>query len=243
MTRASELGGAIIAAGAGSRFQQAGWTVPKPLVPVAGVPLIEHAIRHFLAAGITSLVVILNEQGRECVGWVRRRFPDLDLQFIVKTTRSSYESFREVLRRADRERTLVSTVDAWCPDGDFVRFVEAAPQYPPGAAVLAVTPFVADDRPLWVSLDASGRVVRLGGDSGDLVTAGFYLVPGRLGRLTPPPAVTRLRDFLAWLVERREPLYGVVLPAVVDVDRTEDVALAEALFHRATPDTRREGNR
>ncbi|MFQ5962414.1 MAG: NTP transferase domain-containing protein, partial [Candidatus Methylomirabilales bacterium] len=46
--------GGIIAAGAGVRLRQAGWTMPKPLVPVAGMPLIEHVIRNFLAAGISS---------------------------------------------------------------------------------------------------------------------------------------------------------------------------------------------
>jgi NDP-sugar pyrophosphorylase family protein len=88
--------GGIIAAGAGVRLRQAGWTMPKPLVPVAGMPLIEHVIRNFLAAGISSLVIIVNEQARECADWVRSRFPDLDLEIIVKTTDSSLESFLEV---------------------------------------------------------------------------------------------------------------------------------------------------
>jgi NDP-sugar pyrophosphorylase family protein len=44
------LSGGIIAAGDGSRLRQAGWTVPKPMVPVAGVPLIESTIRNFVAA-------------------------------------------------------------------------------------------------------------------------------------------------------------------------------------------------
>ena len=45
--------GGIIAAGEGSRLREAGWAVPKPMVLVAGVPLIESAIRNFVAAGIT----------------------------------------------------------------------------------------------------------------------------------------------------------------------------------------------
>jgi len=56
------LSGGIIAAGEGSRLRQAGWAVPKPMVPVAGVPLIESAIRNFVAAGITRLSIIVNEQ-------------------------------------------------------------------------------------------------------------------------------------------------------------------------------------
>jgi len=45
----------------------------------------------------------------------------------------------------------------------------------------------------------------------------------RLGRT--PGAV---RDYLQWLVTQA-PLYGEVIERVVDVDRPEDVALAEAL--------------
>ncbi len=232
MTGTARLGGAIIAAGSGSRLRQAGWTMPKALVPVAGVPLIEHVIGHFVAAGVTSLVIIVNEQARRGAEWVRRRFPELDLRFIVKTTDSSLESFREVMARSEAEQTVVSTVDAWCPDEAFVRFVRTARDYGPEAMVLAVTPFVADERPLWVCLDPAGRVTHLGGDSGDLVTAGIYLVPRRVNELAPPRTLGRLREFLAWLVDRGDPLHGVVIPTVVDVDRADDVALAEALTAR-----------
>jgi NDP-sugar pyrophosphorylase family protein len=228
---ARRLRGGIIAAGEGSRLRQAGYAMPKPMVPVAGVPLIESVLRNFRAAGIASLVVIVNEQERECAEWIRARFPDLDLELIVKTTRSSLESFGEVTARGGR--MLVSTVDAWCREADFVRFVEAALRRPEEATVLAVTPLVADEKPLRVSVDSAGRVTRVGGDTGDLVTAGMYLVPARLQTLSPPAGLARLRDFLTWLAEAGEPLYGEVIETVVDVDRAEDIALAEALAQAA----------
>ncbi len=229
MTDRSTLRGGIIAAGEGSRLRRAGWTMPKPLVPVAGVPLIESVIRNFIAARITSLVIILNEQERECVDWVRARFPDVDLQFIVKTTASSLESFLEVVRHPGRGRILISTVDAWCLEADFVGFVTAALRRPPDATVLAVTPLVADEKPLWVTRDGAGRITRLGGTSGDVVTAGMYLVSERARMLTPAPGLARLRDFLVWLCEHGEPLDSELIQNVVDVDRADDVVMAEAL--------------
>ncbi|MBI2159511.1 MAG: hypothetical protein HYU25_03810, partial [Candidatus Rokubacteria bacterium] len=39
----------------------------------------------------------------------------------------------------------------------------------------------------------------------------------------------RLREFLAWLPHAGEPVYGEIIETVVDVDRADDVALAEAL--------------
>ncbi len=221
--------GGIIAAGEGSRLRAAGFTMPKPLVPVAGVPLIETVIGNFRAAGIHRLVVIVNEEERAVPDWVRSRFPDLDAEFLVKTTRSSLESFVEVVRRAGAGRMLVSTVDAWCREADFVGFVEAARRRPEEATVLAVTPLVADERPLRVTLDTAGRVISVGGASGALVTAGIYLVSERARRLRPPADLGRLREFLAWLPRAGEPVYGEVIERVVDVDRADDVALAEAL--------------
>jgi NDP-sugar pyrophosphorylase family protein len=229
------LSGGIIAAGEGSRLRQAGWMVPKPMVPVAGVPLIESTIRNFIAAGVTRLSIIVNEQERECAAWVQTRFPALELRLIVKTTASSLESFREVTREAESGRMLVSTVDAWCRPADFARFVDAARRRPIEATVLAVTPLVEDEKPLGAVLDADGRVLSLGGAAPALVTAGMYLVSERARRLEPPARLGRLREQLQWLLETGEPMYGEVIETVVDVDRAEDVALAEALATRHAP--------
>jgi NDP-sugar pyrophosphorylase family protein len=72
-------------------------------------------------------------------------------------------------------------------------------------------------------------VTSLGGDTGTMVTAGMYLVPERVRRLSVPQGFTRLRDFLTWLVASGEPVFGIPIQTVVDVDRSEDVLLAEAV--------------
>jgi NDP-sugar pyrophosphorylase family protein len=160
---------------------------------------------------------------------VRAHHPDLDLRIIVKTTASSLESFREVCALLGSGPALISTVDAWCPEDGFAAFVRAVRQCPADATVLAVTPLVADERPLWVTMNPDGRITRIGGDAGEMVTAGMYAVPERVRRLSSLGGSGRLREFLARLVAQGEPVYGVVIPNVVDVDRAEDVALAEAM--------------
>src|SRR5262245_64921947 len=124
---------------------------------------------------------------------------------------------------------LVSTVDAWCVEADFVRFVDAATRHPLDATVLAVTPLIADEKPLRVTIGTGGRVMDIGGEAGDLVTAGIYLVPERVRELSPPAGLPRLRDFVRWLVRSGEPVVGETIGEVIDVDRAEDVALAETL--------------
>ncbi|MGH7365187.1 MAG: nucleotidyltransferase family protein [Candidatus Rokuibacteriota bacterium] len=231
--------GAIIAAGEGSRLRADGFRVPKPLVEVAGQPLIGAVLRNFAAAGVSAITIILNERERECVEWVRARFPELEVEFIVKTTASSLESFREVTGRGPAGPMLVSTVDAWCAAEDFARFAGQAARRPDDATVLAVTPFVSDEKPLWVTLGAGGRVETLGRVDSGLVSAGVYRVSDRARRLAPTPELGRLREYLGWLLESGEPLYGEIIETVVDVDRGLDVASAEALAR----DARRAGAR
>jgi NDP-sugar pyrophosphorylase family protein len=228
VTRAPLRGG-IIAAGDGSRLRADGFSMPKPLVPVAGVPLIERTLRNLIEVGVTVPVVIVNEQSRACVDWVRQRFPGQDVEFIVKTTRSSLESFLEVSRRLSPGRALISTVDAWCPATELEKFVDAARRRPAEASVIAVTPLVHDEKPLWVEADESGAVQSLGRASSarPLVTAGIYMLSEAALAKTPPP-LARLRDFLMWLHRDGEPMYAETIEAVIDVDRASDVALAEA---------------
>jgi NDP-sugar pyrophosphorylase family protein len=257
------LEGGVIAAGDGTRLRADGFDMPKPLVRVGGETLIERAIGNLLAAGAAPVTFIVNEASRTCADSVERRFGRADVRSIVKTTRSSLESFFEVARpredapgsrpavpgpRPDvvpqRPSTplaagpgamLISTVDAVCRAEDVARFAAAATARG-DVTVLAVTPLVADEKPLWVTTGNGGRVIEIGREprqgsaSPPLVTAGLYRVPDRVRRMTPAPHLARLRDFLAWLVASGEPVYADVIERVVDVDRREDVLLAQALL-------------
>jgi NDP-sugar pyrophosphorylase family protein len=127
---------------------------------------------------------------------------------------------------------LISTVDAWCRPRDFAGFVEAARRRPEESTVLGLTPLVADENPLGVSVDARGRITALGVPTPVLVTAGMYLVSARARQLAPGAPCARLRDYLGWLLKEGEPMYGETIETVVDVDRAEDVALAESLAAR-----------
>jgi hypothetical protein len=59
------------------------------------------------------------------------------------------------------------------------------------------------------------------------VTAGLYRLPERRPA-APATAFVKLRDYLSWLVANNQPVYGVNLPCVFDIDRARDVIAAEA---------------
>jgi NDP-sugar pyrophosphorylase family protein len=219
--------GGIIAAGEGSRLRAAGWRMSKPMVPVAGRPLMDHALDRFRAAGIGRLAVIINEASEDARRWLEDNAGDIDLDLTVRTTPSSYASFRIVAERLAGAPAVITTVDGIMASDDFRAFVEAASAFPADATVLGLTDLVDDEKPLWAELDpASGRITRLGGAAGSHVTAGLYILPARR------PAelaggFERLRDYLGWLVEQGERVYGVAVPRVFDIDRAADIAAAE----------------
>ena len=55
----------ILAAGMGKRMRPLTDTVPKPMVPLAGKPLIGHVVDRFVAAGVTRIVVTLHYRGEQ----------------------------------------------------------------------------------------------------------------------------------------------------------------------------------
>ena len=69
------------------------------------------------------------------------------------------------------------------------------------------------------------------------VTAGLYWLPTQRPA-EPKAGFARLRDYLGWLVEH-QPVYGIVLPRVFDIDRAQDIAAAELSgFDRERGNTR-----
>src|SRR3954454_12752904 len=53
----------ILAAGSGSRLATTRGDVPKPLMTVAGVPLIVHALEHACASGCVEAVIMVGYEG------------------------------------------------------------------------------------------------------------------------------------------------------------------------------------
>lgn len=221
----SHLRGGVIAAGQGTRLRVDGYPSSKAMTPVGRRPLIAHAVERFRAIGVRRVTIIINEESDDCRQWLERNVGDLDLDLIVRTTPSSYASFEIVARRLAGEPALITTVNSILPVEDFRGFVRSAAAFPKDAVVLGVTTHVNDEKPLWATLDAEGRIRALGRESGSHVTAGLYWLPA-FRPSARQAHFARLRDYLQWLADRA-PMYGVALPIVFDIDRACDVEEAE----------------
>lgn len=232
MTGLSErpvLRGGIIAAGLGSRLRADGHHGSKAMALVSGRPLIAHALDRFRAAGVREVTIIINETSDDCRRWLRDHAEAFDLDLIVRNTPSSYASFRVIADRLAHAPALVTTVDTILPPDDFQTFVKSAQGFGKDAVVLGLTDHVDDENPLWATMDpADGRIRRLGADAGSHVTAGLYWLPARMPA-APASGFARLRDYLKWLVDEHQPVCGVVLRLVFDIDRARDIDAAEAM--------------
>ena len=228
MSSCSIIQGGIIAAGHGSRLRADGYRVSKPMVPVAGRPLIDLTLDRFRAVGIRQLTIIINDTSDDCRQWLRDHAGDFDLDLIVRTTPSSYASFQTVVSRLVGAPAVITTIDAVMPVNDFYTFVKSATDFAKNAIALGLTDHVDDENPLWATLDvADGRIRQLGGSHGTHVTAGLYWLPAQRPA-APTTGFARLRDYLGWLVAEHQPVCGIVLPCVFDIDRARDIAAAEA---------------
>jgi NDP-sugar pyrophosphorylase family protein len=228
----STIRGGIIAAGHGTRLHADGYRLSKPMVPIAGRPLIELALDRFRAVGIRRLTIIINETSNDCREWLKDHAGDFDLDLMVRTTPSSYASFQAVATRLAGAPAVITTVDAVMPVDDFSNFVGSAADAAPDGVALALTAHVDDENPLWATLDtAHGRIRQLGGSEGTHVTAGLYWLPAQHSPM-PPTGFARLREYLRWLVAECSPVRGIVLPRVFDIDRARDVIAAESAVIR-----------
>ncbi len=230
----------IIAAGQGSRLVQEGVALPKPLVNIAGRPMIARLIDIFVRCGAESVSIIVNEEMKEVAEFLRELAPTLPcpLNLVVKTTPTSMHSFYELSSLMEgKGRYIITTVDTIFREEDFARYVEAykaAPEEMQG--MMAVTTFIDDEKPLYVATDAEGRITAFL----DKYEEGVKYVSGGIYGLSQSAipvlkrcldeGVGRMRNYQRALVEAGLWLQAYDMNKIIDVDHASDIATAEAFL-------------
>ncbi len=235
----------IIAAGLGQRLKES-HPGPKPLVEVAGRPLIDWVVDGLREAGVERLTLLHNSRGDALRPHLKKEFPNLRWTFLRADTASSWETFRIVASALGQqsESFLMSTVDALVAQDDIMRFTkEAFAPWPEGrrpTAAMALTRFVDDEKPLWADVGADGKITALGTHATrrETVTCGLYALTRAAAETMPPlSGHGRLREFWSALVRGGAPVRGIVLNKSLDVDRPEDIDAAEEFLKVRTPES------
>lgn len=224
----------LLAAGSGERFQRAGFDLPKPLIPVSGIPLIGRTLRLLESGGIREVYCIIHEAFAEAVlRYVRSLSPRMAVRWVVRTTPSSMHSLLALAPfLKSHDRFLVVTVDAVADPAEFQGFLRAGEADGAWDGLLACTGFVRDEMPLRIRVDPRHRILEFGVPTTRMtcVTAGLYVFRPRIFEMMSPAlrqGVQRLRNFLRFLAERGYRFQGFHFSKVIDVDDPEDLAEAE----------------
>lgn len=224
---------AIIAAGEGSRLVQEGVRLPKPLVRLNGEPMIKRLIDIFMSCSPDSLSVIVNEQMTEVREYLESLSLPVPFNLVVKSTPSSMHSFYEVSRGFGDGKFCLTTVDTIFRAADFRPYIEAFEADNSADGYMAVTPFIDDEKPLYV---ATGSDLRITGFL-DSPAPGVKYISGGIYGLTAPAlrvlqdcmdsGVARMRNYQRALVEAGLNLRAFPIGKIIDVDHTSDIETAE----------------
>jgi len=222
---------AIIAAGEGLRLKEEGINIPKPLVEINGIPLIQRTIDIALKNGVDSIACIINEESEVLMKYLQENYSNQPLYLIVKSTPSSFHSVYQ-LNRFITAPFLLTTTDSVFKEDEFSAFLDYGINKSDADAVLAVTDFIDDEKPLYAEVEEDSRIVSLIDKNKDyeFVTGGLYLFNNDIKKYIDEAAeqgVDRLRNFLRYLLQKELRMYAYPFSKIIDVDHTSDIKEAE----------------
>lgn len=77
----------IPVAGAGTRLRPLTYTQPKPLIPVAGKPIISFIIDQLKAVGIQDFVFVIGYLGEKIKNYVDQEYPEINKEYVNQEER------------------------------------------------------------------------------------------------------------------------------------------------------------
>lgn len=229
---------AIISAGEGSRLAQEGVQLPKPLVQLNGMAMIDRLIHIFAKNGAEQVVVIINNevaQTKEHLALLKK-VSEVPLEVIVKTTPSSMHSFYELTTYLKDDKFCLTTVDTIFREEEFSRFIEAF-KASDKDGLMAVTDYIDDEKPLYISTDEELNITGFH----DARTPDCRYISGGIYCLTPKSidtlqrcmenGMSRMRNFQRQLVADGLHLGAYPFSKILDVDHASDIEKAEAFLN------------
>jgi len=225
----------VLSAGLGTRLRPLTDTCPKPMVPVAGVPLLERTVRHLAAHGVSDICVNLHHLPQV----VRDHFGEgsafgarlhFSLEEELLGTAGALNAFRGFLC----EPFLV-----WYGDVLSEFDVSAFIRHHQAKGAQATVGLYRVDNPTQcglVDMDETGRITRFVEKPPvaftDLANAGVYACePGVLDFVPRSGFSDFGRDVFPAMLAARAPLYGYPIEeCLIDIGSHEKLARAEAVF-------------
>ena len=227
--------GLILAGGEGSRLTTEGVGVPKPLVELRGQPLVLGLLETLAGLGCETLTCMVRADFAAVFSLLQRYEFGRPFSLQACNTPSSLHTLVAGLAAVPEGPVFCTMVDTVMAGRDWQRVYEGTGRaLTEGAtAVLAVTPFVDDESPVYVSRDQNGFVRVLGDHllEPPCVTGGVYglsAVARQAAKDALGRGVVRMRGFLKALVADGARIATVTVPRIIDIDHEADLRLANA---------------
>ena len=224
---------AIIAAGEGSRLAQEGVAKPKPLVELSGEPMIMRLMNIFQRCNAESISVIINDFMPEVRQYLESISLDVPLNVVVKSTPSSMHSFWELSKVMKPGKFCLTTVDTIFREEDFARYVAAFEADDKHDGLWAVTPFIEDEKPLYVDVDRRMNIKAFcdqAFDGAKYVSGGVYAMTDKSFPVLNEcidKGISRMRNFQRALIENGMRLKAFSIDKIIDVDHASDIEVAQ----------------
>jgi len=234
----------VLAAGRGTRLAPLTDTIPKPLAPVGGRPMLEHILEFLRAGGIQEVVINLHHLGARISAHVGD-----GARFGLAVRYSVEDPILDTGGGIKRAEPLLRGEPFVVVNGDSLlelrlRDVVGYHEARGGIATLAVRPDPDAARYGLVELDAGDRVRRIAGlpagaprrDLRPFMFPGLHVMQPEIFRWMAPEAVFSItRVTYPALLAADEPVFGCVTPARwLTIDTPEALAAADAAY-RARP--------
>lgn len=223
----------ILAGGEGSRLRADGVATPKAFVEIGGRPLVFRLVETLRALGCSNVTAAIRSSVLEEAAALSHDARDAGFQVVPCDTPSSLHTLARGLEAVPPGPILCAMVDTVMRPQDWQYVFDRADRaLQDGAdACVVVTPYVDDEKPLWVTRRSDGMVRTFGAErvTPALVTGGVYFLSSGIRELAPRVislGVERMRGFLRWLVEHGYHVATADVERIVDLDRGRDLAQA-----------------
>lgn len=224
---------AVIAAGQGSRLVAEGVGISKPLLRIRGERMIERLFRIFLDNQAESISVIINEEMRDVRTYLQGLDLSVPLHLMIKSTPDSLHSFYELSPYLQGGKFCLTTVDTIFRETEFAEYIRAFSRDEHSDALMGVTDYIDDEKPLYVQTDADLKITNfLDNPAPDIryVSGGIYGMNQQVLSLfhqAMNEGLSRMRNFQRLMVQSGLAVKAFPFSKIVDVDHESDIRTAE----------------
>ena len=207
----------VLAAGLGTRFRPASLSTPKPLLPLAGRPILFHLLGHLLSQGADRFVLNAHHLAEALRGFVGNEYESIPIAWSFE---DPILGTAGAIRRA-AERGLLPEPSFLVANGDIFttfplgRLLHARQEEGVVSALAVLQNKRPDaDTPLWA--DARGRLIGVGGPKPAPDATGPWLFTGlqsarkEIVERIPPGFSELSRDVLVPSTAKRDGVFALV---------------------------------